>query len=88
MFVRTPAKSGWITIYLDHSISVEDMTDAAINLLLSQESPVKFWSSLLSRTVSCDIAEIDELITSLDGSSKRRGDFITPKKKLKVHGFF
>ena len=28
--------------------------------------------------------EIEELIDSLNGSSKRRGDLLTPKKKMKV----
>ena len=57
------------------------MTDAAVTFLLSQKFTVKFWSSLLPRTVSCDITEMEELVESFGGSSKRRGDFLTPKKK-------
>lgn len=83
-----PVKSGRFTIYLDPSISVEDLTDAPVNLLLSQKIIVKFWYYLLFRTVSCDIAEIEELITALDGFSKGRSDFINPKKLLKVNGKF
>ena len=59
---------------------------AVVNFLLSLEFPLMFWSSILPRVVSCDIKEIEEFIASLDGFSKRRGDFITPKKKLKVDG--
>ena len=62
------------------------MTKDVVNVFLSLEFSVKFWYSLLPRIVSCDIKEMEELIASLDGSSKRRGDFITPKKKLKVDG--
>lgn len=61
------------------------MSKKAVNFLLAQEFPVKFWSSLLSRNVSCTVQEIEEVITSLDGSSKRLVDFIAPKKKLKVN---
>ena len=86
LFIRTLVKAGRTTIYLDPSVSAETMTKAAVNYLLSLECPVKFWSSLLPRVVSCDIKEIEELVVSLDGSSKRRGDFITPRKKLKVDG--
>ena len=86
LFIRTPAKLGRVTIYLDPSISVEDMTKAVINFLLAQEFPVKFWSSFLPRVVSCDIEDIEELIAPLGDSSKKRGDIITPKKKLKVDG--
>ena len=86
LFIRTSAKSGRVTIYLDPYISVENMTEAIINFLLALEFPVKFWYSLLSRVVSRFIVDIENLIASLDGSSKRRGDFITPKKKLKVDG--
>ena len=84
LFIRTPAKSGRATIYLDPSISVEDMTEAIINFILAQEFPVKFWYSLLPRVVSCVIVDIEGLIASLDGSSKGWDDFITPKNKLKV----
>ena len=42
---------------------------------------MKFWSSLLLCIVSCTV---EDLIRSLDGSKKRRGEFIAPKKKLKV----
>ena len=86
LFIRTPVKAGRTTIYLDSSVSVETMSKAAVNYLLSLEIPVKFWSSLLPRVVSCDIKEIEELVVSLDGSSKRREDFTTPRKKLKVDG--
>ena len=80
LITRTLAKSGRVTIYLDRSVSVEYITDTVVNL----KNPVKFWSYLLPRVFSCDIKDIEELVTFLDGSSKRRGDFITPKKKLKV----
>ena len=63
-----PVKSGRFTIYLDPSISVEGLTDAPVNFLLSQKVVVKFWYYLLSRTVSCDITKIEELITALDGA--------------------
>ena len=81
LYVRTTAKSGRTMIYLDPSISTEIMTDASV---ISIEFTVKFWSSLLPRTVMCDIVKIDELIDSLNGSSTRRDDFLTPKKKMKV----
>ena len=42
--------------------------------------------SLLPRIVSCGIDDIEELITSLDGSSKNCKHFIVSKKKLKVDG--
>ena len=63
-----PVKSGRFTIYLYPFVSVEDLTDAPVNFLLSQKVVVKFWYYLLSRTVSCDITEIEELITALDGA--------------------
>ena len=84
LYVRTTAKSGRTIIYLDPSILTEIMTDASVIFLLSIEFTVKFWSSLLPRTVMCDIVKIEELIDSLNGSSTRRGDFLTPKKKMKV----
>ena len=71
-------------MYLDPSISAEDMTTEVLNFLLAQEFSVKFWSSLLPRTVSCTMTEIGELIASLDGPSKRLSEFIIPKKRLKV----
>ena len=85
LYILTPSKAGKVTVYLDPSVPTEDMTAEVINFLLAQEFPVKFWFSLLPRTVSCDVIEIKELIASLDGSSKRLSEFITPKKKLKVN---
>jgi len=62
-------------VCLDPSVSTDDTSNESINFLLTQEFPVKFWSSLLPRTISCTVSEIEEHITSLDGSSKRLGDF-------------
>ena len=60
------------------------MSNNAVKCLLTQKFPVKFWLSLLPRTIYFTIPEIEELIISLDSSSKRLGKFITPKKKLKA----
>ena len=84
MYILTPFKAGKVTLYFDPSISTEDMTAEVLNFLLAQELSVKFWSSLLPRTVSCNVMELGELIASLDCSSKRLSEFITLKKKLKV----
>ena len=84
LYILTPSKSGRVTVYLDPLVSTEDMTAEVLNFLLAQELSVKFWSSFLLRTISCSVVEIGELITSLDGSSKRLSEFITPKKRLKV----
>ena len=84
LFIMTPAKSGRVTIYLDPSVAVESITGAMVNFLLALEFPVKFWSSFLPRVLSCSIVEVQELIASLDSSSKKRSEFIIPKKKLKV----
>ena len=86
LYIGTPAKSGRFTIYLDTSVAVDSITDAIVNFILALEFSVKFWSSLLPRVLSCNIVEVQELIASLDGSSKRKSEFITPKKKLKVDG--
>ena len=86
MYFRTSAKSDRFMIYLYPSVAVDSITDAMVKFLLALEFPVKFWSSLLPRVLSCNIVEVQELIASLDGSSKRRSEFITPKKKLKVDG--
>ena len=42
LFIRTPVKAGRTTIYLDPSVSVETLSKAAVNYLLSLEFPVKF----------------------------------------------
>ena len=86
LYIGTSTKSGRFTVYLDPSVAVNSITDAMVNFLLSFEFPVKFWSSLLPRALSCNIVEIQELIASLDVSSKRRSKFITPKKKIKMDG--
>ena len=84
LYIMTPSKSGRVTVYLDLSISTEYMSKETVKFLIAQEFPVKFWSIFLPRAVSCTVQEIEELIMSLDGSSKRLVEFITPKKKLKV----
>ena len=84
LYILTPSKSGRVTVYLDPSVSTTDMSTEALNFLLAQEFPVNFWLFFLPRTVSCTVKEIEKLIMSLVGSSKRLADFITPKKKLKV----
>ena len=37
LFVRTPSKSDRVTVYLDTSVSTEDMSGEALNILLTQE---------------------------------------------------
>ena len=37
LFVRTPFKSDRVTVYLDTSVSTEDMSGEALNILLTQE---------------------------------------------------
>ena len=86
VYFRTPAKSDRFIIYLYPSVAVDSITDDMVKFLLALEFPVKFWSSFLPRVLSCNIVEVQELIASLDGSSTRRSEFITPKKKLKVDG--
>ena len=83
-YILTPFKSGRVTVSFNPLVSTEDMTAEVLNFLLAQELSFKFWSSFLLRTISCSVAEIGELITSLDGSLKRLSEFITPKKRLKV----
>ena len=42
LYIRTSSKSERVTIYLDPSVSTEDMSNEAVNFLLTQEFPVKF----------------------------------------------
>ena len=84
LYIRTPPKFGRLTVYLDLSVSVSDLSDDSPGFLLAQEFSVKFWSSLLPRIVSCTQEDIEDLVQSLHGSTERRVDFITPKKRLKT----
>ena len=55
LYIMTPSKSGRVKAYLDPSVSTTDMSKEMVNFLLAQEFPVKFWFSLLPRTLSCTV---------------------------------
>ena len=64
LYIGTSLKFIHVTLYLDPSLSTDNMSDEAVNFLLTRKFPVKFWSSLLPRIISCTITDIEELVIS------------------------
>jgi len=64
LYIRTHSKSVRVIVYLDPSVSVDTISDPALKFLLSQKFTVKFWSSIIPRTVSNTDEEIEDFIQS------------------------
>ena len=66
IYIKTPLVRGKVTVYLIPVLKVSSVSSTILQPLLQLERTVSFWTSLLPRIHSLPVADLNQLMSTLD----------------------